>query len=143
MKLHNQASTKKTVNDLDLFYLILEAYGWESPSKREEDSYLESYNRPEAILLYSTREAILEACFHQPLNMISVKIRDIYKKNHILFHFMYDDKPERILEWLAAQSDNLSFETYPKLLKKAAGKCEMILLELADNQMYEVIPPKA
>ncbi len=135
-----QNAQKRKLNDIDFFHLILEAYNWDEVSdKGNEGLYC---TKAEAAYHFSTTNALFEAKFHQPLNMISLRLQDIFCKQGIQFHFMYSEKPELILEWIAQEAENITLENYPIVLKKAAGKCEMILLELDNHKMYEVIPPK-
>ena len=130
------------IKDIELFHLILEAYHWdEVKTDTSTDANLYS-NRPEATYNYATRNTQMVVKFHEPLNMISLWVADVRNpKQTLQLHFMYDEQPQRILEWIAAISDELTLDNYPILLKKARGKCEMMLLELANNKMYEVIPP--
>lgn len=133
---------KTTVKDIDLFHLILEAYGWdEIKADSKIDAHL-FHNQPEAVYNYSTRHTKMVIKFHEPLNMISLWIEEVKNtKQNVQLHFMYDEHPERILEWIAKVSHELSIDNYPTLLKDAKGKCEMMLLELSNSKMYEVIPP--
>lgn len=135
-----QKAQKNKVSDIDLFHLILEAYCWDELKYSEAEASVYG-SKAEATYIYSTKSARFEAKFHQPLNMISLHLQDIFRKQGIQFHFMYSEKPELILEWIAQEASNITLENYPTVLKKAAGKCEMILLELDNNKMYEVIPP--
>lgn len=129
---------KHNVEDIELFHLILEAYGWNEQYNRNRIPY---EAKAEAIYSFHTKQAILEVKFHQPLNMISLHLENLYRTQGVQFHFMYSEKPELILEWITQEADKLTFENYPTVLKRAAGKCEMILLELGNNKIYEVIPP--
>ncbi|MFN0200832.1 MAG: hypothetical protein ACKVTZ_04900 [Bacteroidia bacterium] len=139
--MHNHVSTPTRVTDIELFYLILECYGWECPSSSDLEECNIRFNNPEAILAFSSRKTILEIGFHEPLNLMSLRISDVFRKQSVLFHFMYNQQPEKLLEWFAAVSEELTLENYPELLKQASSKCEMILLEVNNQQMYEVIPP--
>lgn len=96
---------------------------------------------PEGYRVISGDNTILQAKFHAPVNMISLSITDLYLEEKVQFHFLFDNSPERILEWLVSISDQLNMDTYPDLLKHADGKCEMILLEVSDSEIYEVKPP--
>ncbi len=136
-----QKAQKHTLNDIDLFHLILEAYNWDEVSYIGDNTLYSS--KAEATYAFSTKNARFEARFHQPLNMISLQLQDVFRKQTIQFHFMYSEKPELILEWVAQEAGNITFDNYPIVLKKAAGKCEMILLELDNKKMYEVIPPNS
>ena len=136
-----QKAQKHTVNDIDLFHLILEAYNWDEVSYSDDKALYGG--KAEATYAFSTKNALFEAKFHEPLNMISLHLQDIFRQQTIQFHFMYSEKPELILEWIAQEAGNITFDNYPLVLKKAAGKCEMILLELDNKKMYEVIPPNA
>lgn len=133
---------KTTIKDIELFHLILEAYHWdEVKTETHADKNLYN-NQPEAAYSYATRHTKMVVKFHEPLNMISLSVADVRNaKQTLQLHFMYDERPERILEWIATVSNELTIENYPQLLKQAKGKCELMLLELANNKMYEVIPP--
>lgn len=126
------------LKDIDYFSLILEAYGWD---EKKGHTQMKLATQPEASYTFATATTHLEAKFHEPLNMISLCIRDIARQQNVQFHFMYHEQPQVILEWIAKVSPELSIDNYPIVLKGAAGKCEMILLEMEGNKMYEVIPP--
>lgn len=133
---------KTTVKDIDLFHLILEAYGWDEIKTNSKTDVHLFHNQPEAVYAYNTRHTKMVIKFHEPLNMISLWIEEVKnRKQNVQLHFMYDEHPERILEWVAKASHELSIDNYPVLLKDTKGKCEMMLLELSNSKMYEVIPP--
>ncbi|RMG23364.1 MAG: hypothetical protein D6730_14600 [Bacteroidetes bacterium] len=133
--------TELQLRDLNVFNLILECHGWIDQQGIEKKLDAGELVNPEGIRVKSGKNAILQARFHAPVNMISLRITDLYLDEKVQFHFLYDEKPERILEWMTEISDDLSLETYPELLKQANGKCEMILLEVSDTEIYEVKPP--
>ncbi len=135
--------THTQLKDLGLFNLILECDGWADTEEHEKRLDLGENVKPEGMRVTSNGQAMLEAQFHAPLNMISLRITDVNKADKILFHFMYDNHPERILEWLVDQRPQLCLETYPEAFMGLDGKCEMILLEIAHDEIYEVKPPKS
>jgi hypothetical protein len=127
--------------DLNLFNLILEAHGWDDLEETEKRIEAGENLCPEGKRTINYSSTKLEAEFHAPLNMITVQIRDIVDHEQIRFYFFYDEKVERILEWLVAVSEKLNMESYIECLKEVFGKCEMILLELGKDEIYEVKPP--
>ena len=141
MEKYNLTNTQ--LKDLGLFNLILECDGWADTEEHEKRLDRGENVKPEGRRVRSNGQAILEAQFHAPLNMISLRINDVNKADQVLFHFMYDTRPERILEWLVENSQTLCMETYPESFMRLDGKCEMILLEVSKNEIYEVKPPKS
>ncbi len=130
------------VRDLNLFNLILEAHGWHDSDETEKRILAGENQCPEGKQTIVHGTSCLEAQFHAPLNMITLQIKDIIDHDRIRFYFFYDEKVERILEWLAAVSERLNMDSYIECLKEVFGKCEMILLELAKDEIYEVKPPE-
>lgn len=133
--------TKTQLRDLQIFNLILESNGWMDQEEVEQRLDAGELVNPEGVRIINGRHAVLQARFHAPVNMISLRITDVFLEEKVQFHFLYDERPERILEWMIAISDALSLDNYPELLKQADGKCEMILLEVSDTEIYEVKPP--
>ena len=133
--------TKPQLRDLNIFNLILESNGWVDQDDIEKRLDNGETVNPEGLRMISGQSAILQARFHAPVNMISLRITDLLIDERVQFHFLYDDRPERILEWIVSVTDQLSMDTYPDLLKTANGRCEMILLEVSDTEIYEVKPP--
>ncbi len=133
--------TKTQLRDLNVFNLILEYQGWADQQEIEKRLDAGELVNPEGIRVKSGQNAMLQARFHAPVNMISLRITDLSSDEKVQFHFLYDDRPERILEWISEIGDQLSLDTYPDLLKQADDKCEMILLEVSDTEIYEVKPP--
>lgn len=133
--------SENQVRDLGVFNLILDCNGWADQNNTEKklDSGLNV--NPEGYRVISGDNTILQARFHAPVNMISLSITDLYLEEKVQFHFLFDNQPERVLEWLVSISDQLNMDTYPDLLKHADGKCEMILLEVSESEIYEVKPP--
>lgn len=132
-------NTSHKLTDIDLFHLVLEAYSWDLVAH----AAAQGSRQAEAVYEYATRTTTFVTSFHQPLNMISVQVKDTVEGSRFIqLHFMYDEKPERILEWLVAVADKLTMENYHELLKGTQGKCEMMLLELANKKIYELIPPR-
>lgn len=127
--------------DLNVFNLILEHRGWTDTQETELRLDLGESVNPEGYRVLHTKQAVLQARFHAPVNMISLRILDFQYEDKVQFHFLFDEKPERILEWMAQVGEELSIANYPELLKMANGKCEMILLEVSESEIYEVKPP--
>ncbi len=133
--------TEHQLRDLRVFNLILDYNGWADQNNTEKKMDSGLNVNPEGYRVISGDNTILQAKFHAPVNMISLSITDLYLEEKVQFHFLFDNSPERILEWLVSISDQLNMDTYPDLLKHADGKCEMILLEVSDSEIYEVKPP--
>lgn len=128
--------------DLNWFNMILEAHGWHDPDETESRIEAGEDLSPEGKRMINYEATSLEVEFHAPLNMLTLRIKDIITSEQIRFYFFYDEKVERILEWLVAVSERLNLESYIECLKEVFGKCEMILIELAKDEIYEVKPPK-
>ncbi|MEO1448379.1 MAG: hypothetical protein AAFV07_02565 [Bacteroidota bacterium] len=126
---------------LNLFHLITEAYGWEDPHDTEVRMEAGEDLNPEGYRIFRKPGLCLEALFHAPVDMLSLRLSDLHNKERVQFHFLFDHKPERIVEWVVSVADELDINTYPELLQEANGKCEMILLEVSDTEIYEVKPP--
>ncbi|MBX7242136.1 MAG: hypothetical protein K1X92_10340 [Bacteroidia bacterium] len=133
----NNKNLKIQLKDIDYVQLILEAYGW-----AESSNGLSSVeNQAEAGYYTMTENTKLIVSFHEPLNLISLQMDEINSGNSVKLHFMYDNKPQRILEWIVSVHKEINMLNYAALLKTAIGKCEMMLLELKNKKIYEVIPP--
>ena len=133
--------SKEQLRDLNIFNLLLEHHGWTDDEDLEELLDAGELVTPEGYRGISNRGVLLEARYHAPVNMISLRITDRLQEEKVQFHFLFDKQPERILEWITTVSGELSMDTYPELLKQADGRCEMILLEVSDTEIYEVKPP--
>lgn len=129
------------LRDINVFNLILDCDGWVDQYDTEKKFDSGELVNPEGLRIAIQNNIRLQVRFHAPVNMISLRITDIYKNDNIQFHFLFDNRPERILEWLVAVKNELNFESYPEKLKEADGRCEMILLEVSDTEIYEVKPP--
>ena len=129
------------IRDLSVFNLLLEHHGWVDHMDTEKRLDAGEMVNPEGLRETYGSQLVLQARFHAPVNMISLRITDTLLDDKVQFHFLFDDRPERILEWMVSVCDELNLDTYPELLKKAEGKCEMILLEVSDTEIYEVKPP--
>jgi hypothetical protein len=126
--------------DWRLFNLILESYGWDDIDGTEGRMDQGEICTPEGYRSRRNGHALLETRFHAPVNMISLRVTDTLSQDNVQLHFLYDDQPERILEWIAAQQDAIDLDSYQHLLKSAQQQCEMILLEKSDMEIYEVKP---
>lgn len=133
--------TETQLRDLNLFNLILECDGWADQYDTEKRLDAGELVNPEGVRVAYGEGTVLQARYHAPVNMISLKITDLNRDDKVQFHFLFDNRPERILEWLVEVKGSLNFESYPQLLKEADGKCEMILLEVSETEIYEVKPP--
>jgi len=126
--------------DWRLFNLILETYGWDDFDDTEWRMDQGEICTPEGYRSRRNGYSILEVRYHAPVNMISLRVTDTSSQDNIQLHFLYDDRPERILEWIVAQQEHLDLDSYSSLLKNAQQQCEMILLEKSDMEIYEVKP---
>jgi hypothetical protein len=132
--------TPTQLRDLNVFNLIFDLHHWEDGEETEmRMDHGEAVN-PEGLRVTNCRNILLEARFHAPVNMISLRLTDLFLEDCVQFHFLYDNQPERIVEWLIQHAEELSLESYPDLLKEADAHCEMILLEVSDTEIYEVKP---
>lgn len=129
------------LRDIKVFNLILECDGWEDQFETEKKLDAGEMVNPEGLRTIQEAFVTLQARFHAPVNMISLRIIDRFLDDRVQFHFLFDDTPERILEWIVSVRPSLTLDSYPELLKQADGKCEMILLEVSDTEIYEVKPP--
>lgn len=133
--------TATQLRDLSMFNLILECDGWIDQFDTEKQFDAGELVNPEGLRVAHDRGITLMARFHAPVNMISLRITDVNQEDKVQFHFLFDNRPERILEWLVEVRASLNLESYPELLKEADGRCEMILLEVSETEIYEVKPP--
>ena len=129
------------LRDINVFNLILDCDGWVDQGETEKRFDAGEQVNPEGLRVIVRNNTRIQARFHAPVNMISLRITDIYRNENVQFHFLFDNRPERILEWLTSAKNELTLETYPDKLKDANGCCEMILLEVSDTEIYEVKPP--
>ncbi|MEL6673442.1 MAG: hypothetical protein AAFR61_14655 [Bacteroidota bacterium] len=133
--------TTSQLRDLNVFNLLLEQHNWIDVEDTEKRLDQGEVVNPEGFREIYNQNVSLQARFHAPVNMISLRITDTQLEERVQFHFLFDNRPERILEWIVSICDELSLDSYPELLKLANGKCEMILLEVSDTEIYEVKPP--
>lgn len=132
--------TPTQARDWRLFNLILETYGWDDFDDTEWKMDQGEICTPEGYRSRRNGCSVLEVRYHAPVNMISLRVTDNSSQDNIQLHFLYDDRPERILEWIVAQQEQLDLDSYSDLLKHAQQQCEMILLEKSDMEIYEVKP---
>lgn len=127
---------------LNLFNLILECNGWEDPLKVEDRLDKGECINPEGIRSYWNEMAKLEAQFHAPVYMISLSISSPASSRNIHIFFFYEDKPQRILEWIAGIKDQLNLQTYAPLLKQFKQELQesgdTILLTDSPSKVYEL-----
>lgn len=133
--------TSSQLKRLNLFHLIMEAYGWDDPQDTEDRLEAGEDLNPEGYRVHRRPGLLLEALFHAPVDMLSLRLVDLNHRERVQFHFLFDHHPERIIEWIVTVADKMNITTYPDLLQEANGKCEMILLEVSDTEIYEVKPP--
>ncbi len=128
---------------LSLFNLILECHGWEDVADTELRFDQGELVAPEGNRSFANGNSILEARFHSPINMVTLRVYNNERSQFVTFHFLFDNRPERILEWIAAEGNLLDIENYRNKLKHTEGLCEMTLLEISQSEIYEVRPPAA
>ena len=133
--------SKTQLRDLNIFNLLLESDGWEDHDGHEQQMDAGEEVHPEGKRTIFNGKSWLEACFHAPINMISLKISEYLSSEAVQFHFFFDSHPERLLEWLIQFRPKLSLDSYPSFLKNATLQCEMTLMEISGSGFYEVKPP--
>lgn len=138
--MRKQDLTATQLRDLSIFYVILEHHDWgdlEGVENRFDNGEKVS---PEGQVSKIISHTELRAQFHAPVRMISLKITDLILEDQVQFHFLYEKNPESLLEWMCEHADKLTLESYPDLLKDAEKLCAMILMEVSDQEIYEVKP---
>ena len=133
--------SKAQERGLNLFNLLLEHKRWDDSWGVEVDMDHGENGNPEGYRCLSRAGLLMEAKFHAPVNMISLSITDVMLEEQVQFHFLFDDRPERILEWIADKGETLNMDNYTELLQTTEGKCEMVLLEVSETEIYEMKPP--
>ncbi|MEM7659269.1 MAG: hypothetical protein AAF399_24320 [Bacteroidota bacterium] len=128
------------LRDVNVFNLLLEYNGWDDCEDTEYRLDSGEHITPEGCRTYTKSGVILESKFHAPVNMISLAIIDAMADETVQFHFLFEDRPERILEWITEIQADLTLQNYPELLKTTKDRCEMILLEVSETEIYEVKP---
>ncbi|MDX1906488.1 MAG: hypothetical protein SF053_05580 [Bacteroidia bacterium] len=126
--------------DLALFNLLLEYYEWEDGQDTEKRLDEGEHVNPEGLRTYRQGGLQMTARFHAPVSMISLQVVDTDTQERVQFHFLFD-QVEHVLEWIGAHAPVITLDNYPELLLSAGSGCEMILLEVAANEIYEVKPP--
>ena len=132
--------TPNQLRDLSIFYVILEHHGWDDTEGIELLFDAGEKTSPEGQLSIINGHTELRAQFHAPVRMVSLRITDIILEDQVQFHFLYEDHPESLLEWICEHAQELSLDTYPERLKEAEKLCAMILMEVSDQEIYEVKP---
>ncbi len=137
MKRNKKNAIKSSnLRDIDYVQLIMEAYNWVEIGIEYRGS-----NPAEATYYNINNNVSLTLEFHQPLNLITLQIEGVHGANSLKLHFMFDNRPQRILEWIVSVQNDININNYTVLLKTAIGKCEMMLLELENKKIYEVVLP--
>ncbi|GAB4419292.1 MAG: hypothetical protein OHK0039_31530 [Bacteroidia bacterium] len=132
--------TSNQLRDLNIFNLILEHYGWRDEQETEKRMDTGEACNPEGMRAYVNRYHYLQARFHGPINMISLYMEDMQQHDTVQMHFLFDKQPERILEWIGQVGESLSMDNYSGMIREADDRCEMILLEVSETEIYEVKP---
>ncbi len=132
--------TSTQLRDLSIFYVILEYHGWEDQEGIEDAFDADEKVSPEGQLSCHIGHTELRAQFHAPVRMISLRITDVILEDQVQFHFLYESNPESLLKWICDYAEELSLDTYPERLKDAEKLCAMILMEVSDQEIYEVKP---
>ncbi|RMG58786.1 MAG: hypothetical protein D6722_23165 [Bacteroidetes bacterium] len=128
------------LRDLNVFNLLLEYNGWVDERDTEKRMDAGESMNPEGMRAFYGPRQYLQMRFHAPINMMSLFLEDQQQDETIQVHFLFDSQPERILEWMIQVANDFSLDTYPDLLREADGRCEMILLEVSETEIYEVKP---
>ncbi len=138
--MRKQDLTPAQLRDLTVFYVILEHHDWEDTEGIEQRFDAGEKVSPEGQLTRVFGQTELRAQFHAPVRMVSLRIADLFLEEQVQFHFLYESNPESLLEWMMANAEALTLDSYPDLLKKAEKVCAMILMEVSDQEIYEVKP---
>lgn len=128
------------MKDWNMFHLILEAWRWEDLEETERRFEAGEMLKPEATRILRRDNMKLEARYHAPVNMLSLKMTDFSRDEMLQAHFLYDDHPERILEWMVATADQVVTDNFEDIVRSANGNCAMILFERSNMEIYEVKP---
>ena len=128
------------LRDWSVFHLILEAHGWEDLEETERRLDRGELMKPEAMRSCWMGHLWLTARYHAPVNMISLQLADLQADEKVQGHFLYDGKPDRILEWIVSKAKGLVIRDFEQQVTCAQPHCEMILLEKSDLEIYEVRP---
>lgn len=128
------------LRDLNIFNLILEVYGWDDPSDTEKRLEAGEEVNPEGFRVWRGAHTTLQVRFNSPVNVINLAMTDHLCQERLQFHFFFNEKPERVLEWVVAAAPNLTAETYPDWLNQTEGLCDVILLEISESEIYEFKP---
>lgn len=132
--------TDTQLRDLNIFYVILEHHDWVDHEGIEARFDAGEKVSPEGQLSTVLGHTELRAQFHAPVRMVSLRITDMILEDQVQFHFLYEKNPEILLEWMCSNAENLTLESYPDFLKEAEALCAMILMEVSDQEIYEVKP---
>ena len=132
--------TPAQLRDLNIFYVILECNGWEDLEDIETRFDQGEKVSPEGQMNRVCGQTELRAQFHAPVRMVSLRVTDLFLEEQVQFHFLYESQPEQILEWIVAHAESISLDNYPQLLRQAEQLCAMILMEVSDQEIYEVKP---
>lgn len=138
--MRKQDLTATQLRDLSIFYVILEHHGWVDHEGIEARFDAGEKVSPEGQLFTISGHTELRAQFHAPVRMVSLRITDIILEDQVQFHFLYEKNPESLMEWMCNHAEELTLESYPALLKEAEKLCAMILMEVSDQEIYEVKP---
>ena len=138
--MRKQELTASQLRDLNIFYVILEHHGWEDTEGVEYQLDAGEKISPEGQLTQAFGQTEIRAQFHAPVRMISLRISDLFLEEQVQFHFLFESNPEVLLEWIVANAHELTLDSYAQLLKSAEKLCAMILMEVSDQEIYEVKP---
>ncbi len=125
---------------LNIFNLILEFAGWDDLHDTEKRFDAGQMVTPEGNRCLESEGNRLEARFHAPINMITLRVTDTRRNRVAVMHFLFDKSPERILEWIRDQGPTLAVDNYERLLASAEGRCELTLIETPEAESFEVRP---
>ncbi len=128
------------MKDWNMFHLILEAWGWEDLEETERRFEEGEILKPEATRILRQRNQELEARYHAPVNMFSLKVTDFVQNEELTAHFLYEDLPERVLEWIVCSADQVVTENFEEIARSANVNCSMVLFERSNMEIYEIKP---
>lgn len=131
---------------LNFFNLILEYHNWEDTNGIEKALDGGESVNPEGVRNYSNEKVQLEAQFHAPIQMLSLRVSDHQQKQNVHIFFYYGNSPVHILEWLGSICNDLDLEKLPSLLhvyrNRFAEIDETILISVTPSKVYELTPVK-
>ncbi len=129
--------TSNQLRNVKIFNLLLEYAGWEDIEEVEKRLMLgEALDSIGQRLMWTTG-FVLEARMHAYLNCMMLDVLEVESGKQAEIQLFFQDKPDRILEWLMAEASSMNLQNYAQLLAAIAPACERILVE-AESLVYEI-----